>query len=129
MFLLSWPRQGEKKHLEKKLQRPVCNGVLVIVDKIQRMFANFLQKEVERLPARVRNSLFLLIFLILTSISASLLVRSLVSGKNIFFSIVPITIPRYTNKNGLENTRAAFVLSRVDYERVRIFKWYLDSLV
>jgi hypothetical protein len=113
------------------LKNKVANRLVVYLSVIQNGFARLMDRWVNGLTQRGKKIFLIIFILAFGSYSFYILLSTFVgSNKESAKSVKPtgISIPKYLNKSGDENTSATVVVTDEDLIKIRSFNQYMDSL-
>jgi hypothetical protein len=113
------------------LKNKIANRLANYLSVIQNGFAGFMDRWVNGLTQKGKK-IFLIIFILAFGSYSLYTLLSIFIGSNTksIKSVNPteISIPKYLNKAGDENTSAAVVVTDEDLKKIRSFNQYMDSL-
>jgi hypothetical protein len=123
----------KKKRIKQADQTPlvkdkIATWIASCVVKLQMTFAKFMDKKINPLPIK-RKRLILYAFCIISSIIYLQLILSPLVQKNMNkdLHVEAIRFPKHFDKSG-ESNEGRGMISKEEYERIRQFKLYMDSL-
>lgn len=128
MFLSFKHKSSQKQQIENTAQDRIATSIVHKCIKVQEQCGTFMQHQTERLSGRVKKFMIVIFFLLSGGYSLYLIAESLISHKSKPLSIAPIKVPEHTGKSGNENTKAPVIVSKAEYEKIRRFRFYMDSL-
>lgn len=116
-----------KRKVQKNIQYPFLQRVAGKVIQIQEKWASYLQEKTARLAPNTLRYLVALFFISFTCISGYIIISS-VKRKAPALSITPIRLPHTISNPQRETSRSSIIVTDNDYERLKRFREYMDSL-
>ena len=128
MLSLFRKTNGRKQDTEKGSGENLAGNLPMRVIRLQERCATFMQKQTERLSFKGKLMLLALFCLLSGSLSIYLFTRSLMGHHPASISVSNIKAPLYGGKPGDENARSSLTITKQEYERIKYFRQYMDSL-
>jgi hypothetical protein len=131
MFLRRKKENKNRTQGKAVLKNKVANQLAVYLSRIQNGFAGLMGRWVNRLTQRGKKIFLIIFILVFGSYSLYILLNTFIGNrKKSVKSVKPadISIPKYLNKAGDENTSKTVVVTDDDLKKIRSFNQYMDSL-
>jgi len=100
--------------------------IYMIINQMQTGFASFMSKKLNHLTAKRRKTVFILLFILIGSLSVYQIVHGIISDSAIgnTMKIDRINFPIHDSKRNIERIK----VTEKDYQSIASFKHYMDSL-
>lgn len=119
-------KAGNKK---TEIKDKVAQGVSKFIIKMQTAFAKFMNKRTENISMNRMKFILIVFFLCGSSLSVYFIITAFSKkGPSNRMTIDRLSVPRYYNKSGDEPVQPDFFISKQEYEEMKAFQSYMDSL-
>lgn len=126
--MLSLFKKKKKVVRDNLAQDRIAKNIVAWCIHWQERGASFMQKQTERLSGSGKMVMLILFSLITGSISIYLFSSNLIGKPSVPVSVTPIKVPAYPGKSGNENTKSAISITKHEYQKIKNFRDYMDSL-
>ncbi len=128
MLSLFRNKKKQKLGVENDSQNRTAKNIVGKFLRLQQRWAAFMQRHTERLSAKWKVIMLLFFCLCAGGLSLLFIARSFMSNHAVSFRVTQVKTPRHIGKSGEENTGAILLVTKHEYERIQLFRKYMDSL-
>ncbi len=128
MLFLFRNKKKLKPSVENDSQNRIAKNIVDKFLRLQKCWAAFMQRHTERLSAKWKVIMLLFFCLSAGGLSLLFIARSFMSNHAISFRVTQVKTPQHIGKSGDENTSVVTIVTKHEYERIQLFRKYMDSL-
>ncbi|MEO6869986.1 MAG: hypothetical protein ABI168_10095 [Ginsengibacter sp.] len=104
-------------------------NIVSVFIRFQRKWAKLMQVYTERLSRQSKLMMFFLFCIIGGSLSIYLIANSIIGREKVSYTVTHFKRPQFVDKTGDENTKIGVRITESEYQKIQLFKLYMDSLV
>ncbi len=109
-------------------QEGAANHIVSVCIRLQQKWAGFMQRYTERLTRNGKLIILCLFCLTAGSLSLYLIASNVMNRKVSSFNVAHLKTSPFVGKSGDENTKSVVIISKTEYEKIKGFRLYMDSL-
>ncbi|MEO6729806.1 MAG: hypothetical protein ABIN01_01220 [Ferruginibacter sp.] len=126
--MFGFSRLYKKAPAKNAVHDKVAYAIVSKMLRLQTKWAAFMGLLFERLSVKTKK-LVLTLFCCLAAACCGLnIIIAFSTKKHVNFSVTTIKVPRQITRSGEDKTNSAIMLSTQDYQKILVFKKYMDSL-
>lgn len=126
--MLSLFKNKKETVRDNVIQDRVAKNIVTWCIHWQQRWASFMQKQTERLSGNGKMIMLSLFCLITGSLSIYLFTSNLLGKPSAAIPVIRIKTALSSGKSGDENTRSIISITKHEYQRIKSFSDYMDSL-
>lgn len=129
MLSLFRNKKKQKAVIENTAQDKMAKNVVEKLFRLQQRWAAFMARHTERLSVKWKVIVLFFFCLCFGGLSILFIARSLVNNNAVSFHVTQVKTPQHIGKAGDEKTKAISIVTKEEFEKIKRFRKYMDSLV